>query len=270
MLDKFPESGYDTFRDKACIYILFGENENGDEEAYIGESVAIDTRLGTHAYSSKGWNWQDVFVFCRNDLVFDKSHVRYMEEQLILKARDCCISLRNKGKTQEEEAVCTINSEYKAAADSFIEGIQMLCDTFGYRLFEPLPTAVEVAEEAQSQANTAPADGGQPLRNSTQDSPTFKVESSGRYNVTGKMTGIGKTFMVFAGSTISPTEADTIPPSAKVYREELKTSGVIKDFRFEQDYVFSSPSAAASVVSGASINGYTFWAGLRDFVPKQG
>jgi len=269
MLDKFPESGYDTFRDKACVYILFGENENGDVEAYIGESVAIDTRLGTHAFTSKGWAWQDVFVFCRNDLVFDKTHVLYMEEQLILKAKGCRIPLRNSRRANEAEAVLTINSEYKRAADDFVEGIQILCDTFGYKLFVPQLTAAEYAEvaaEVAAEVTQAQTDKASAGANLLQDLPTFEAESSGRYKATGKPTGIGKAFMVLAGSTISSTEADSIPPSAKDNRTELQASGVIKDFRFEQDYVFRSPTAAAGVVGGASVNGNTFWVGLDSWL----
>jgi len=52
---------------------------------------------------------------------------------------------------------------------------------------------------------------------------------------------------------------DTIEPK----REELVGAGVLiaaKDgYRFERDMAFSSPSAAAAIVTGGSANGWVEW-----------
>lgn len=256
ILEKFPESGEGTFRDKGCIYILYGEDTE-EENAYIGQSVSIDTRLGVHAFSSKSWGWQEALIFCRDDTDFDISHLKYIEEQLILKARDCRIPLRNDGARPRKGVTCDINPAYEKTANDFVEGVQLICRTLGYKLFEPLPTVAEVSQPS--------TDTAQPLP----DFPTFPTKASDKYKATGRFTGDGKTFMVFAGSTISPRETETIPESGKRNRAELQESGIIKNLRFEQDYVFSSPSAAAYVVGGASANGYSFWEGLADYVPKQ-
>jgi hypothetical protein len=180
--------------------------------------------------------------------------MEYIEEQLILITQNCRIPLRNRQK-KEKGATRTIKPKSKKAADAFIESVQLLCGVLGYKLFEPLPTAIELSQP--------PADATQSLP----DFPTFTAKMSGRYEATGKFTGVGKTFMVIAGSTISPTETKTIPESGKTNRAELQKSGIIKNLRFERNYVFSSPSAAAYVVGGASA-GYSFWEGLADFVPK--
>ena len=42
-------------------------------------------------------------------------------------------------------------------------------------------------------------------------------------------------------------------------RKELERSGVIANGIFKQQYVFTSPSAAASLVQGRNSNGNTDW-----------
>jgi hypothetical protein len=257
LLDKFPESGYDTFRDKACIYILFGETGEGEERAYIGESTSIDTRLGTHAFSSKSWDWENVIIFCRNDREFGKDEMLYIEERLIFKAWDAGrFDIPNDGKNKRKAPTCSIKDRYKSAADEFVGSIQLLCSALGYTLFEPMPSGNETQSIASASPNPQDTDA---------DLPIFTARASGRYEAKGRMTGDGKTFVVFAGSTISPTEANTIPDAAKAKREELQSSGMIENLTFKQNHVFRSAARAACVVAGSSVSAYEFWEGLKDF-----
>lgn len=46
----------------------------------------------------------------------------------------------------------------------------------------------------------------------------------------------------------------TLPPIC-----DLEQGGIIRDFVFQRDYGFSSPSAAASVILGNSNNGRVVW-----------
>lgn len=71
-----------------------------------------------------------------------------------------------------------------------------------------------------------------------------------------------KGFVVLRGSKVSLK----IAPSMKQYactmfdlRKELERSGVIANGIFKQQYVFTSPSAAASLVQGRNSNGNTDW-----------
>lgn len=71
-----------------------------------------------------------------------------------------------------------------------------------------------------------------------------------------------KGFVVLRGSKVSPK----IVPSMKQYartmfdlRKELERSGVIANGIFKQQYVFTSPSAAASLVQGRNSNGNHDW-----------
>ena len=79
-------------------------------------------------------------------------------------------------------------------------------------------------------------------------------------DVKAKLTDKG--FVVLRGSKVSLK----IAPSMKQYactmfdlRKELERSGVIANGIFKQQYVFTSPSAAASLVQGRNSNGNTDW-----------
>jgi len=265
LLEKFPAEGIGTFRDKGCIYILLGETGEGDERAYIGESTSIDTRLGTHAFSSKSWNWENVIIFCRNDHQFGKDELLYVEEQLIFKAWDADrFVISNDGKNKRKGATCGIKDLYKSAADEFVESIQLLCNALGHMLFEPKPPV----QEAEQIASISPSP-----QEPESDLTIFTLKApDGRYDARGRMNPDGKTFVVLAGSVIRQDETGAISDAAKAKREELQSpdSGVIKNCTFEQDYVFRSASAAASVITGDNVNAYKVWNGLRAFMEGGG
>lgn len=133
---KFPESGYNAFQDKACLYILLSRDNEENSTAYIGESVSITKRLMSHK-SSTNENWDDVIVFCRNDTMFDKGHILYIEEQLFLHAREIGqYIILNDGKNQRKTPFCTIDPAYEKAANDFVESIKLVCEMLGYELFK--------------------------------------------------------------------------------------------------------------------------------------
>ena len=90
--------------------------------------------------------------------------------------------------------------------------------------------------------------------------PTLIARGKG-YVAKGRLTGQGDSFVVLAGSTINQITANTMPPAAKAKRQELQSPkfGVIKNFAFKQDHVFSSASAAAAVIGGRSVSAKKFW-----------
>jgi hypothetical protein len=88
--------------------------------------------------------------------------------------------------------------------------------------------------------------------------PTHTAEGRG-FKAEGRANGDGKGLMVITGSTISQTEAKTLPPVHRLLREKLQEERVIVDYRFVEDYSFDTLSAAACVVSGASRSGKETW-----------
>jgi hypothetical protein len=71
-------------------------------------------------------------------------------------------------------------------------------------------------------------------------------------------------FVVRAGSTAVIKTVESIPPHALTLRQELLTSEILRQkgkdsYYLTQDYEFSSPSTAAAVLIGASVNGRDWW-----------
>ena len=70
-------------------------------------------------------------------------------------------------------------------------------------------------------------------------------------------------FVVRADSQAVKQEVTSIPASASDLRKALLNQGILEDagtvYRLVQDYIFSSPSAAADVLLGSSSNGRTEW-----------
>ena len=72
-------------------------------------------------------------------------------------------------------------------------------------------------------------------------------------------------FVVRAGSKISNFVSDVFKVNykgASELRDELINSGVIKDWCFQEDYVFSKSSTAASVILGRNESGKKYWKDL--------
>lgn len=62
------------------------------------------------------------------------------------------------------------------------------------------------------------------------------------------------------GSMISPMVKPSMLANIKDLREELLLNGIIdQNFKFTQNYIFSSPSTAAQLVLGYSVNGRNAW-----------
>lgn len=71
--------------------------------------------------------------------------------------------------------------------------------------------------------------------------------------------GDGRHFLVLKGSQICLHEAHSLADNHRELRQQLMDDNVIKNGVFEQDYTFSTISAAACVVSGRSANGWIEW-----------
>lgn len=69
-------------------------------------------------------------------------------------------------------------------------------------------------------------------------------------------------FVVLKGSKISYDMTNGVPSNIKEKRQDLIDAGIVINQVFEQDYGFTSPSAAASVILGRSSNGLKEWTKL--------
>jgi hypothetical protein len=237
----FPRALYPQVRNRSefhqtGVYLLLGPRPQGDGEMiYIGEGDPVRPRLESH-YANKDF-WTRAVFFVAGPGQLNKAHVQYLEAQLISRASAAKrMPLENANKPSEP----TLSEADRADMDVFLDNILGMLPVLGIHAFEQSPLVV--------------GKGGTPV-----------LTCQGRgVTATGHDTPQG--FVVESGSFVATDEV----PSLKEHfanvcelRADLLKSGVLvpegNKFRFTQDYTFSSPSLASSVVLGRSSNGRTDW-----------
>ena len=238
------------------VYILIGEDENEPDRelAYIGESEAIGDRLSTHNSNKNGRDskdfWTDTIVLISKDENLTKSHARYVEACLIRSTgNNPRWSLPNTNMPSGNAGKLPLPD--RAAMDEFVDQTKTLVGALGWDLFREVRGRPN--ETAQSAFELAPA--------LPSDETTFFFRGEG-FSATMRLSPSGD-FVVLAGSKARTKTTATIPRGTVALRKTLLDTEILQeegDFLvFVNDYSFSSASAAAATVIGASANGRILW-----------
>lgn len=212
------------------VYLLFGKNEEGNDLVYIGEAENVLVRLNQHL-SSKDF-WKETIVFISKDENLNKAHIKYLENRLH--------DLGTKTNRYVIENGCTptlssISESDRAEMEEFIENIKLMVNTLGHKVFEDK----------------------RELSTSRKDKELLYIKSSRGCDAIAEQTSEG--FLVLQGSKIADSVTPSISKSIKDVRLDLINKNIIVDYEFKEDYIFSSPSYAATIVMGRSANGLTEW-----------
>ncbi len=247
-LKSWPESR------RPGVYVLVGDDPDGTRpRAYIGEAENVYERLTVHLKDeNKEFFDRVVFVSSKDDNL-TKSHVKFLEARMVSIAIDVKrVSLTNIN-TPTESALPRADRD---AMEEFLEPVRLLLAALGFQLLTPLAK--------RSEGKTAGSSG--PLAN-----VRLQYEVLSR-NVKAEGLATDEGFVVLAGS-----EGGRILPSMRkgrrAIRAELIADGSVeecgeasadkeeegKPIRFLRDVLFTSPSAAATVVSGSPANGWKVW-----------
>ncbi|SHJ70348.1 GIY-YIG nuclease family protein [Flavobacterium haoranii] len=217
------------------IYLLFGENDNGKGQVYIGEAETIIDRLKQHVAQKEFWS--EVILFISKDENLNKAHIKYLESRLF--------ELAKKINHYEVENTTiptksSISESEIAEMEEFIENIKLLTNTLGHRVFESL-----VNSET----------------NKTKKSNIFQIKAARGANGLGIPSSKG--FIVFKNSEIALDTVESMQKSLQNIRQKLIDNQIIikndKGYIFNTDYEFSSPSTAAAIVMGRNANGLKEW-----------
>lgn len=226
------------------VYLLFGKDDDGKDQVYIGEAETILKRLNQQLTSKDFWN--ETIVFISKDDNLNKAHVKYLENRLHEIAKS---ANRYKVDNSIVPTQSSISESDKAEMEEFIEYIKLLVNTLGHKVFE------EKREFKPKQKQA-----------------TFFIKAARGADGQGEPTSDG--FVVFKGSKAAATIVNSMTSNFITYRQKLIDEGVIVDkgefFEFTDDYIFSSPSTAAVMVMGRNANGLTEWKSkdgktLKDF-----
>ncbi|MDH6343549.1 hypothetical protein M2480_003219 [Parabacteroides sp. PFB2-12] len=215
------------------VYLLFGKNDDGKDQVYVGEAETILKRLNQQLTQKDFWN--EAIVFISKDDNLNKAHIKYLENRLheIAKLTNRYIVDNSVIPTQS-----SISESDKAEMEEFIEYIKMLVNTLGHKVFE------EKREFKPKQKQA-----------------TFFIKAARGANGQGEPTSDG--FVVLKGSKAAASTVNSITSNFINLRQRLVNEEVLINkgdyFEFSDDYIFSSPSTAAAIIMGRNANGLTEW-----------
>jgi hypothetical protein len=227
------------------VYFLFGEPEDSAKpHVYIGEAENCSTRLDDHNRKKDFWTTAVVVTTKSNSL--DKAQVKYLEWFMIKEAKDAG---RYNVTNGQQPSPPNISDSRVADLVDYVSTAKMLLSTLGFPVLEKISQAATTNTEVVS------------TRSSQHEKESILLCSRGDISARGQYTDDG--LLVLEGSQAKMREYDSCPVSASDQRKRLKNDGTLTEednvLCFTENYLFGSPSAAASVVLAQSANGWKEW-----------
>lgn len=215
------------------IYLLFGKDDDGKDQIYIGEAEVILKRLNQQLNAKDFWN--EAIVFISKDENLNKAHIKYLENRLHEIAQS---ANRYKIDNSIIPTQSSISESDRAEMEEFIQNIKMLVNTLGHKVFD------EKREFKPKQKQI-----------------TFFIKAARGADGQGMQTSDG--FLVFKNSRAAGSTVPSMTQNLLIQRKNLIDQGVLIDrgefLAFQDDYIFSSPSAASSILLGRNSNGLLDW-----------
>lgn len=227
------------------VYILAGQNpkDPAQEMVYIGESDNIWKRLIQHNNDTSKDFWGKTIVITSKDENLTKAHGRYLESRLIQIASQAQRAQVINGTNPE---ITSLPEPDIADMEYFLAQIQMILPVLGFSFAIPLPK-INIVQNSESPDSI---------------SPVFHFNYAGSNAEAQEVNG---EFIVFEGSTARKAHTNSLAESYIQIREKLQREGKLVDSQnpdywvFAQNVPFQSPSTAANIVGGASLNGRQHW-----------
>ena len=224
------------------VYVLLGADPDrpGGILAYVGEADDVAARLRHHLRSEAKDFFERLAVIVSSADTLTKGHVRYLESQLIRLVREAgTVALTNDTHPDFQR----LPEADRADMDFFIAQVVTVLPLLGFDLFRRAAPAA--ADDGMDQADA-----------------TFTFTTAG---ATARARETDDGFVVLAGSTARVAPSATFPAGYLALRDQLLAQGkLVADaapdlYRFAEDIVFASPSAAASIVAARSASGPLEW-----------
>jgi hypothetical protein len=213
------------------VYFLFGSDEDGSNpKVYIGEGEDCFKRILEHNRKKDFWSHFVVVTTKTNE--YTKTDVKYLEHHCLAQADRIGRYKAENGKDSQRPSIPETREH--DLLDNF-ETMKILLATLGYPIFEEKRKAKSTKEIFFCKGKEALAEG------------EFTDEG----------------LLVHKGSKCTLEESRTAGTWVSGLRERLLGDGVLivqeNLLVFQEDYNFSSPSAAAVVVLARRANGWIEW-----------
>jgi len=232
---------------KPGVYFLFGvDEESGEDAVYIGEAENVFDRLQNHLANKDFWN--EVVFFTSKDENLTKSHVKYLESRLVLLAK---LYARHVVLNGNEPQLPVLPRGDRDAMDEFVANLKILLGVVGYKTLESIEQRkTEIIIEQEDQTLESP--------NSDVLELFLKVKG---IKAQAHLTDEG--IVVLTASHVSKDVKDSLSAGYKKLREQLIQNGTLQEtnngYVFTKNKLFKSPSQAAAIIVGYSINGRHHW-----------
>ena len=227
---------------KPGVYILKSDpNEDiYSERIYIGESENLKERLKQHL-SNPQKDFKECVVFISKDELLTKSHIKYLESRLVKIAYDSKNAEIDNGNIPTQS---TLSEADISDMEYFLDQIRLVLPTIGMSFLI-----------SNIQPNK-PTVLGSILKN---DQIEYKLK--GKFKAT--LIETDQDLIVQKNSEANLNTFNSINKGWTKQREKLKASGILIEsdgkYVFTADTVFSSPSAASSVILGRNSPGPSIW-----------
>jgi len=228
---------------KPGVYLLKSDPKEAiySERIYIGEAENVGKRLKQHLQNGER-DFKECIFFISKDELLTKSHIKYIESRLVCIAREAQNAEIENGNTPTES---TLSEADISDMEYFIDQIRLVLPTAGYVCLV---------------ATTGTHDSSLGTGSVTPESKEFSIKNK---KFQARMTETSDGFLVAKGSEANPEESPSIADGWSKLREKLLKNDIWKlvgdKYVFQSNYVFSSPSAASSVILGRQSAGPIEW-----------
>lgn len=236
------------------IYVLTGDEPNSPlkESVYIGESDNVLSRLTQHNSDSSKDFWNRTIVVISKDENLTKAHVRYLESRLIqITAKAGRATLIN----GTSPVTPSLPEPDIADMEFFLEQLLTLLPVLNFSFASPIPIIPATAPSPTSQ--------NQDMVLAQQiSSPTFLLTGP---NYNAEAQEVNGQFVVLKGSKARKSTKSSLGEIYVDMRKQfIKDKKLVADtdgvtLELTTDISFTSPSGAACLISGTSLNGRESW-----------
>lgn len=231
---------------RAGAYVLVGADPDGRraQRVYVGEAENIRVRLDAHQKEKDFWTHG--YVLTTKDDSLNKAHVRYLEARLLTLAREVDAAILDNGTAPDP---ARLSEPEVAEMETYLENVLPMFPLVAVSVFEAAESPATTEPSLDIQSELTVEDRSVRLRLNTQ-----LTQAEGEDNSRG--------FLVFEGA-VGRRERKVMIPGYEQLRDRLVQEGILVEegehIRLLKSYLFDSPSAAASVLSGGNKNGRTEW-----------
>lgn len=233
---------------KTGVYLIYAQDAGEViPTIYIGEGDPVLQRLESHDRNKDFW--ENLILFTSKDESLNKAHIQYLESRLVElanKAKKCNLENGN------SPTLPALSESDIADMEAFLDNMILIYGVLGISVFETPSINIYSNTPNPVVQNSLSLSGG-------------KASAVGFESIEG--------FIVLKGAKANLTSAPSMSEGIKAFREWMIKDGLFERgddyFTLTQDYTFSSPSKASSVLLGRNSNGRIEWKNKEGITLKE-